>query len=203
MSHPPPPDQLQRAACALLLEELEQIGLGDFIQDSPRAKPPIADSSVPTAEIATLNGEGDPNAQLFLILDAPDNNGRGQNIYSGESGELLAKMLESGMKLPRATVFACWMDGDASPFQQLLLAANPKLIIAMGEQSIKALVPNVTNLEDARGQLQRMQDSNIPIIASYHPLQLVEQPALKAASWQDLQVAMRFLGIHALPKTNG
>lgn len=132
----------------------------------------------------TVLGEGNPNARLMLIGEAP---GRDEDLqgrpFVGRSGQLLTKILEvSG--LTREDVFITnvlkWRPPNNRPptseemeiGKNLLLKheiaiINPKVICTLGASALRALMPASAPITQARGMLF-YQDATI-IAPTYHP----------------------------------
>jgi DNA polymerase len=144
-------------------------------------------------------GAGDPKANFFFVSDAPTNTDLGlQQLFSGRAGQLFEAMLFA-VGLDResvytTSVFKCVASSDLSvtPSCDKLLnrqidLVKPKVVISFGEFTSQAVAKSNQNLEQLRAQKLICHRSKVPIVASYSPLQLLENPLLKAKAWRDLK----------------
>lgn len=161
-------------------------------------------------------GQGSEKARLMIIADAP---GKEDDLsaspFLGEAGELLDKMLQA-INLSRdevylTTLVKCFPGGGAKPdekeihtclpflFRQIEIIC-PLVICAMGTQSSHALLHSSKSLFQLRGRFYNFNDlcsdklaEKIVLMPSLHPSLLLENPELKKASWQDLQLIQKKL----------
>lgn len=152
-------------------------------------------------------GEGDPNADLVCVGEAPganeDETGR---PFVGESGKLLTKILEA-IKLSREEVFICNVlkhrpPGNRNPLPAEVVACSPylvrqlelirpKAIVTFGTFAAQTLLATKSSLSQLRGLVHRYY--GIPLIVTYHPAALLRNPAWKRPTWNDVQLARRVL----------
>jgi uracil-DNA glycosylase family 4 len=163
----------------------------------------------PLYETATnpVPGEGDPNAQLVCVGEAPgakeDETGR---PFVGQAGQLLTKIL-AAIDMTREQVFIVNVlkhrppgnrnprpeeVGACSPYliRQLELI-KPKVIVAFGTFAAQTLLQTKTPLGQLRGLVHRYH--GIPLIVTYHPAALLRNPAWKRPTWEDVKLARRIL----------
>lgn len=152
-------------------------------------------------------GEGDEKASLFLVGEWPgvedDQEGR---PFRGGTGELLDKMLAaiglSREKIYLTTIVKCCPKVDSFaastvansclPFLlRELDALSPAVICTMGELAPQALLKTSEPLFRLRGRFHNFNGK--PIIATYHPAFLIQNPDVKKAAWHDLQMLQRKL----------
>ena len=62
------------------------------------------------------------------------------------------------------------------------------VIVAMGEEMAQQLFASAQTLENLRGKIQTV--NGLPIMATYHPNELLQQALNKAKTWDDLCLAM-------------
>ncbi|MCS7204288.1 MAG: uracil-DNA glycosylase [Leptospiraceae bacterium] len=163
-------------------------------------------------------GEGNPRAHLMFIGEGPgkteDETGR---PFVGRAGELLTRMIENGLKIPRekvyiANVVKCRptvdMKGEkdrppdaeevayCSPYliRQIELI-QPKIIIALGNPASKFLLNTTAGITKIRGQL--FYYKNIPVIPTYHPSYVLrnggDDSPLKRDVWEDLKKVLNLM----------
>ena len=73
--------------------------------------------------------------------------------------------------------------------RQIMVLA-PEIICTMGIVATRALLKNTQPLSQLRGKFYPFavsDEKNIPVIPTYHPTFLLQNPELKRATWEDLQ----------------
>jgi DNA polymerase len=152
-------------------------------------------------------GEGDPNADLVCVGEAPgakeDETGR---PFIGQAGQLLTKIL-AAIDLTREQVFICNVlkhrpPGNRNPLLEEVEACSPylirqlelikpKVIVAFGTFAAQTLLNSKTPIGQLRGLVH--QYHGIPLIVTYHPAALLRNPAWKRPTWEDVKLARRIL----------
>ncbi len=152
-------------------------------------------------------GEGDPNARLMCIGEAPgakeDETGR---PFVGAAGELLTKIL-AAINLRRDEVFIANVlkhrpPGNRNPLPAEVTACSPYLvrqvalirpevIITFGAFAAQTLLDTKLAIGKLRGAVHRYH--GIPVVVTYHPAALLRNPAWKRPTWEDVQLARRIL----------
>ncbi|QNN25266.1 uracil-DNA glycosylase [Planctomycetales bacterium ZRK34] len=161
-------------------------------------------------------GEGDPDADLMFIGEAPgadeDRQGR---PFVGRAGQLLEKQI-TAMGLTREQVYIANI-GKARPpgnrvptpeeadrMMPFLLKQieiiSPKVIVALGATSAKYLLNN-PKLAITRERGAWRDFHGIDLMPTFHPAYLLRQYTKenRARVWDDLQAVMQRLGLK-LPK---
>jgi uracil-DNA glycosylase family 4 len=163
----------------------------------------------PLYETATqgVPGEGDPNAQLVCVGEAPgakeDETGR---PFVGQAGQLLTKIL-AAIDLTREQVFIVNVlkhrpPGNRNPRPEEVEACSPylirqlelikpRVIVAFGTFAAQTLLQTKTPIGQLRGLVHRYH--GIPLIVTYHPAALLRNPAWKRPTWEDVKLARRIL----------
>ena len=152
-------------------------------------------------------GEGDPNAGLVCVGEAPganeDATGR---PFVGQAGQLLTKIL-AAIDLKREQVFIVNVlkhrpPGNRNPqpdeveacspylIRQLELI-KPKVIVAFGTFAAQTLLQTKTPLGQLRGLVHRYHGT--PLVVTYHPAALLRNPGWKRPTWEDVKLARRVL----------
>ncbi len=160
-------------------------------------------------------GDGTPTAPLMLVGEAPgrDEDAEGRP-FVGRSGQLLDRMLKAaGFPREEAAYIAnaiYWRPpGNREPsdvevaicrpfiLRQIELV-NPKVLVLLGAQPLRALVGG----ETARSGIRRIRGRwlefdtgriTVPVMPTYHPAYLLRQPLEKKAVWRDLLEVRRRL----------
>ncbi|WP_020675770.1 uracil-DNA glycosylase [Geopsychrobacter electrodiphilus] len=152
-------------------------------------------------------GVGNPNARLVLIGEAPDAEEDAQGEpFAGEPGQLLDRILFA-MKLSREEVYLCnvvkchpSLEGDpqkedfeiCEPFLKRQLAAiSPEVILALGPFASQLLLQSSEQLSKLRGHWQDY--AGTPLMPTFHPATLLQNPAAKHQVWEDVKQVMHRL----------
>lgn len=156
-------------------------------------------------------GEGDPNAGLVCVGEAPgakeDETGR---PFVGQAGQLLTKIL-AAIDLTREQVFICNVlkhrpPGNRNPRPEEVEACSPylirqlelikpKVIVAFGTFAAQTLLNSKTPIGQLRGLVHKYH--GIPLVVTYHPAALLRNPAWKRPTWEDVKLARRILDSRA------
>jgi len=147
----------------------------------------------------SILGSGDPKADWLFVTDAPTSiDLESQQMFSGRAGQLYeAMLLAVGLtrdSVYTTSVFKCVTSDDISVIpscekllQQQIELIQPKVVIAFGEFVAQSMVKSNERLESLRSQELRCYQTKVPVVVSYSPWQLLDQPSLKAGAWQDLK----------------
>ena len=68
---------------------------------------------------------------------------------------------------------------------------QPKIILAVGRIAAHNLLKTDSSLSKLRQQTFRYNQTQIPLIVTYHPAYLLRSPREKRKAWQDLQFAVK------------
>lgn len=157
---------------------------------------------------AVIVAQGSQPTALMIIGDMPssDDDAQGE-IFVGKSGELLTKMIENVLNIPREKVYLtnllkCHSIQNQIPIEteidicksyllQEIALVQPKLIITLGELAYQHLSGDTTPLNLSRGKLQ--QKASYTLLATLHPDYLLRNPSLKREVFEDLKRAKAFL----------
>jgi len=170
----------------------------------------------------TVFGQGDPNARLVFVGEAPGAEEDRQGlVFVGRAGQLLTKMI-GAMGLTRDDVFICNIlkcrppnNRDPAPdevaacwpyLDQQLQIISPEVIVTLGKPAAQTLLRSTTPIGRLRGQWYDYYTSGSPdigqptlLMPTYHPAYLLRNPADKSKTWSDLKQVMAQLGL-AIPK---
>ena len=147
--------------------------------------------------------------KVLVLTDVPsandDSNGK---LFSGKSGEMLEKMLHHVLGLNEEEVYHSALVKCHPPqnrkasdeeieschayLQQEIALLQPQLILAMGEESHKALGGEDKPIQHIHGIYFRHSDGYI-VLPTYHPAYLLRNPGAKKESYADLLVAKSLL----------
>lgn len=156
----------------------------------------------------TVFGTGNPNASLVFVGEAPgEDEDRAGEPFVGRAGQLLTKIIESGMRVPRESVYICNVlkcrpPGNRNPAPEevakcepylieQLARIRPKVICALGKFAAQTLLKTDDSVGRMRGKWHEYQ--GIPLRVTYHPAYLLRTPAHKGRCWEDIQEVMKRL----------
>lgn len=152
-------------------------------------------------------GEGNPHAQVVFVGERPTLNDVNAGApFSGEEGELLDKILFA-MGLSRAEVYLCYLvkctsaqNNHVTPdevaacemvLQRQLAAIRPQIVVALGSLPAQVLLNKQQEMSHLRGTWSNYQ--NIPLIATFHPNDLIRNPVSKREVWDDMKQVLHRL----------
>jgi DNA polymerase len=173
-------------------------------------------------------GEGDPNADIVFIGEAPgfdeDQQGR---PFVGRAGQLLTDIIVKGMGIGREKVYICNVLKCRPPQNRVptpeeihicspwlieqLQIIHPKVIIALGASAVRGILPDVSEgITKIRGQFYEYHLDGpgtntgdvIQIMPTFHPAYLLRNPPAKKYVWDDIQKVMTFVGLPIPGKKN-
>ncbi|MCB1156727.1 MAG: uracil-DNA glycosylase [Leptospiraceae bacterium] len=164
-------------------------------------------------------GEGNPEAELLFIGEGP---GKQEDLsgrpFVGRAGELLTRLIEKGMRVPRSSVFIAnivkcrptvdlKLQKDRAPDKEETQACSPfllqqidiiqpKVIVTLGNPSTQFLLQTTEGITKLRGKWKEFK--GIPVLPTYHPSFVLrnggEDSQVKKDIWSDFQLIMKQLG---------
>ncbi|MCK6552586.1 uracil-DNA glycosylase, partial [Myxococcota bacterium] len=205
---PPPPRQ---ATLDATREALVQLGPKPEIAQIKELIGPACDR----CKLARLGrsqvvfGVGNPTAELMFVGEGPGGDeDRIGEPFVGKAGQLLTKIIEAGMGIPRGDVYIanivkCRPPNNRDPepdeveqcepfLHAQIAAVQPKVIIALGRYAAQTLLRSTTPITRLRGKWAAYQQ--IPVMPTYHPAYLLRNPEEKRAVWEDVQEVLKKLG---------
>jgi len=128
------------------------------------------------SEVAESPG-GAPEPLVMVIGDVSG---------SGEDALLLDKML-GAIGLSRES--SCFL-ASVIEYEGRLQSMKPRFILCLGESASQALLHSAEPIEKLRGRLTdcRTAGMTIPLLATYHPDDLLRNGDLKRPCWDDLKL---------------
>ncbi len=159
-------------------------------------------------------GVGDPEADLFVIGEAPgfqeDQQGE---PFVGPAGQMLDRMLENVLGLERAQVYItnvvkCRPPKNRNPhpdevescrpfLEGQLRAIRPKVILLLGSVAFRTLFGTDEGIMRHRGIWRTYElpaspsgkaSDGIPVLPTFHPAYLLRTPSDKRLAFEDLKV---------------
>jgi DNA polymerase len=189
---------------------------------APRALTVIAEEvracskcSLAPTRTNTVFSRGNPEAKLVFVGEAPGADEDAQGLpFVGRAGQLLDKMIEAMGLDPENDVYVCNIikcrpPGNRRPepeeieacipyLHEQLAAIAPRVIVAMGNTAVGALLGTKIGITKVRGNW-KLYRGRIPVMPTYHPSYLIrpsaQQKEAKRQAWEDLQAVMKELGL--------
>jgi DNA polymerase len=151
-------------------------------------------------------GDGNPNAAILFIGEGPgaEEDKRGLP-FVGRAGELLTRMIERGMGMPRSEVYICNIvkcrpPGNREPLANEIAACRPfldaqidavapRVIVTLGRPATSVLLGRDVSITRMRGVWQDYR--GFPVLPTFHPAFILRQytEENRRLVWQDLQAA--------------
>lgn len=167
--------------------------------------------------IVPVPGIGQARVRIAIVGDwlAVENRDNlvSNTLFGIEQDRMLGKMM-GAIRIKSQEVFItnvikCGIETGEQPkaeharkcfsyLQRQLMTIEPEVIFSMGVIATKSLLNRSESLSRLRGRLHSYQlgdGKRIPLIATYHPTFLLQNPEMKRATWVDLQMLARQLGI--------
>ena len=160
----------------------------------------------------TVFADGSPAARIMFIGEAPGADEDAQGVpFVGRAGQLLTRMIEDGMGLPRSSVYIanvlkCRPPENRNPEPDEIAACRgylerqidlvkPEVLVALGKFAAHFLLETEEGITRLRGKWGSYR--GIPVMPTLHPSYLLRQPAQKKDAWEDLLAVLERLGIEA------
>jgi DNA polymerase len=152
-------------------------------------------------------GEGHPNSELLVVGEGP---GRDEDLegrpFVGAAGQLLTRMLKA-IGLEREAVYIgnvvkCRPPQNRNPLPEEMAAClpnlerqiqvlNPRVILAMGNVALQALLKTTEKISRLRGRIFRF--GTAWLVPTFHPAFLLRNPEYKRQVWEDLQMVEKLM----------
>lgn len=146
-----------------------------------------------------LFGYGNPDSNIMFISDEPSKSEDEIGLlYSGNTGELLRKMIENVLNITKEDVYLTTLvkckslnglnNSNIDTCNDYLLKQieiiKPKLIVALGEKTYSYLFKNSNNFTQIRGK--ELVFNGIPLIATFSASFLLRNPSSKKDAYYDM-----------------
>ena len=158
----------------------------------------------------TVFGAGNPHSELVFLGEAPGADEDKQGIpFVGRAGKLLTDIITQGMKLKREDVYICNIlrcrpPGNRNPssdeaekcsvfLNQTLDIIKPKYIFCLGSIAATNLFQTDLTIGKLRGKVHDYR--GIQVVCTYHPAYLLRNPPAKTATWEDVKLLMKIMGL--------
>ena len=177
--------------------------------------------SLAKTRINIVPGEGNPNARIVFVGEAPGASEDEQGLpFVGRAGQLLTKIIEA-MGLTRNDVYICnilkcrppnnrdpqatEIDACNSFLHEQLQTIEPEIIVALGAHAARTLLDTTTSIGQLRGRFHEYvpgpMAEPIKLIATYHPAYVLRNYSqdTRRRVWEDMQRVLKELGL-PIPK---
>jgi len=156
----------------------------------------------------TVPGEGDPNAEIMFIGEAPGTSEDKAGVpFCGAAGKFLTEMLSS-IGFSREDVFItntvkCWPPGNRDPedeekaacrpyLDRQLAIIKPKLIVCLGRHSCATFMPGAGSITELHGKAVRRPNGQV-YMSLYHPAAALHNGGLRDTLMADFQKIPKIL----------
>jgi uracil-DNA glycosylase family 4 len=152
-------------------------------------------------------GVGDPDADLLFVGEGPGEQEDLQGIpFVGRAGELLTRMIERGLGIPRSRVYICNIvkcrpPGNRTPLADEVSACRPfldgqidavapRVIVTLGKPASSLLLGRDVSITRVRGVWHEYR--GIPVMPTFHPAFVLRQytEQTRRLVWEDLKAAL-------------
>lgn len=188
-------DQRRYEPGAAIVSQTERVTPADQRAKTLRRQ---ADTRDRKAQVLFLDGATDERA----VCAADDRSGRPTD---SPAGQLLQRIIMSamGLRISDVHVAACSerpsKSSDAArDLEGLVRDVRPDVIVCLGRAAAQELLGSTETTTALRGQ--RHVRGQTPVLVTWHPDDLLRDPARKRETWQDIKRANRLLGLPETPR---
>lgn len=164
-------------------------------------------------------GQGSNGVRLLIVggwYGVKDQERQNVTGVFGEEEDLMLSRMIKAINLPSEQTFVtnvikCAIPNNHQPkaenvqacssfLNRQISALQPEVICAMGIISVHTLLKSSQPLSRLRGQFHKYEapdGSVIPLIPTYHPSYLLQNPEMKQATWADLQSLAKQMRLQA------
>jgi DNA polymerase len=194
-SHPAPPPAGSVPARDVTLEQVRE-ELGDCTR-----------CGLSEGRTQIVFGDGNPSADLMFIGEGPGEQEDLRGIpFCGRAGELLTRMIERGLEIPRSEVYICNIVKCRPPRNRTPLAdevascrpfldgqidaVRPRVLVALGKPAASLLLGRDIAITRVRGTWHEYR--GLPVMPTFHPAYILRQYTQenRRLVWQDLKAAL-------------
>ncbi len=158
----------------------------------------------------TVFGEGNEQAGVMFIGEGPgateDSTGR---PFVGRAGELLTKMIENVLLIPRSEVYIanivkCRPPGNRVPteseaftcrpylFRQIEII-RPRIVVTLGATAYRYLTNDTAPISRVRGNT--IQTDTYTLVPTFHPSYLLRNPSAKKEAFVDMKKVKELMNL--------
>ena len=158
----------------------------------------------------TVFADGSGSARVMFAGEAPGFHEDRQGVpFVGKAGQLLTDIITKGMGLQRqdvyiANVLKCRPPENRDPsaeekrlctpwLDRQIELVDPAVIIPLGRHAANHILNSETSMGRLRGRVHGLGGRKV--VPTYHPAYLLRNPGGKKECWQDIQLAMKELGL--------
>lgn len=151
-------------------------------------------------------GVGDPDADLVVIGEAPGYHEDQQGEpFVGPAGQMLDRMLENVLGLPRSSVYIlnvvkCRPPKNRNPLPEEVSACHPflvgqldairpKVLLILGSVAFRTVFDTDQGIMRSRGRWRELR--GVPAMPTLHPAYLLRNPKDKRLTFEDLKAVRR------------
>ncbi len=177
-----------------------------------KALEPCCKCDIAEARTHLVFGDGDPDADLMFIGEAPGQQEDLQGVpFVGRAGQLLTRIIEAiGLARDRVyigNILKCRPPNNRTPtvqesatcfpnLERQIEIIQPRIIVTLGNPATKTLLETTQGITRMRGRFVEWR--GIEVMPTYHPSYLLRNPDAKRDVWEDMKkvhARMRELGL--------
>ncbi len=165
----------------------------------------------------SVAGWGRKSIRLLIVGDwliGDDGSTVEQGLFFGEEQDQMLKRMLTAINLPRTDVYItnvikCVLPERTQPLadhvrcclphlHRQVSALAPEIICTMGMVAARAVLNQSRSLSQLRGRFHNYISTDghpIPLLTTYHPSYLLRNPEMKQATWLDLQMLGKRMGL--------
>jgi DNA polymerase len=162
----------------------------------------------------TVFMDGTCSSGVLFVGEAPGEQEDLQGVpFVGRAGQLLTDIITKGMGLERsavaiANVLKCRPPGNRDPapeekelctpfLERQIELLQPRIAIALGKHAAGFLLRTEASMGQLRGRVHQRIGARgaLKVVVTYHPAFLLRTPSAKKDCWQDIQLALREIGL--------
>jgi DNA polymerase len=158
----------------------------------------------------TVFADGAGDSGVMFVGEAPGADEDAQGVpFVGRAGRLLSDIITKGMGIARertyiANVLKCRPPENRDPtseekrtctpwLDRQVELVDPKVLVPLGRHAAMHVLASEMPMGRMRGRVH--ERGGRKVVPTYHPAYLLRSPGQKKECWQDIQLAMRELGL--------
>jgi len=130
-------------------------------------------------------GEGNPHAQVVFVGERPTMNDVNAVAMGLSRAEVYLCYLVKCTSAQNNHVTVDEVAACESLLQRQFAAIRPQIVVALGSLPAQVLLNKQQEMSHLRGTWSNYQ--NIPLIATFHPSDLIRNPVSKREVWDDMK----------------
>ncbi|MET1255325.1 hypothetical protein [Aliikangiella maris] len=105
--------------------------------------------------------------------------------YAAQTGTVQPDSPQT-LRIELSNLSQAGLGSDCETLESVLTELKPKAVLLLGDETVKELINANLDVVQLRGKMQELPRVNTPCLVSYHPFDLIKNPALKKLAMEDL-----------------